>query len=228
MLRRAVVLNIQCTRTLRARARKGAGAAAQPEDLRQEVDNYLDAEARILADPQQADRLRTRLVDSLKVADDAGERWQQEWREGERAEHQERKAGWKDEPCCIATDEFAYCDCSNEISCNCDVQPDSVGDALKYIVGIACPLMVLVGVFLSWLYPITPEKEIEVMAGLEARRGGSQVFGSASVRASLRLSVPVPSITQRVSRRSLPADLSKGGTEALRERADSLPHPIRV
>eukprot|EP00756_Hemistasia_phaeocysticola_P064678 Hpha_TRINITY_DN7989_c0_g1::TRINITY_DN7989_c0_g1_i3::g.145994::m.145994 len=137
-------------------------------------------------------------------------------------------AGWKDEPCCIATDEFAYCDCSNEISCNCDVQPDSVGDALKYIVGIACPLMVLVGVFLSWLYPITPEKEIEVMAGLEARRGGSQVFGSASVRASLRLSVPVPSITQRVSRRSLPADLSKGGTEALRERADSLPHPIRV
>eukprot|EP01065_Artemidia_motanka_P020932 TRINITY_DN24960_c0_g1_i1.p1 TRINITY_DN24960_c0_g1~~TRINITY_DN24960_c0_g1_i1.p1 ORF type:complete len:1143 (+),score=291.85 TRINITY_DN24960_c0_g1_i1:53-3430(+) len=69
-------------------------ARAKPNaSVRERASQLLDAEARILADPQQADTLRTRLIDDLKIADDAGENWEQQWRQSQINEDEERTAG---------------------------------------------------------------------------------------------------------------------------------------
>eukprot|EP00756_Hemistasia_phaeocysticola_P007885 Hpha_TRINITY_DN14430_c0_g2::TRINITY_DN14430_c0_g2_i1::g.157492::m.157492 len=136
--------------------------------------------------------------------------------------------GWKDDPCCPAADGYDVCDCSNEDSCNCDVQPDSVGDALKYIVGVGGPVLVLIGVFLAYLYPITPEKEKEIALGLEARRDGRAVSGNAEMRASLRHSVASFNNTAHSRRATLPDDLFGGKMdtpESVRGRSTTLSLP---
>eukprot|EP01062_Namystynia_karyoxenos_P079534 TRINITY_DN8405_c0_g1_i1.p1 TRINITY_DN8405_c0_g1~~TRINITY_DN8405_c0_g1_i1.p1 ORF type:complete len:1201 (+),score=338.03 TRINITY_DN8405_c0_g1_i1:120-3722(+) len=88
-------LCFSCTARLAARQRSRVAAAAVGsggESVQSEAARLLDAEARALADPQQADRLRTNLVDQLQVSEDAGERWQEEWRDSERQQNAESRA----------------------------------------------------------------------------------------------------------------------------------------
>ena len=70
-------------------------------------------------------------------------------------------AGWE-EPCCVDAIADVPCDCSNLATCMCDVQPDSIGTALRIVVGIVGPALVLVGVIFIYLFPITPAREVEI------------------------------------------------------------------
>jgi len=137
--------------------------------------------------------------------------------------------GWKDDPCCPAAEGYEFCDCNDEASCNCDVQPAAVGDALQYIVGMGGPLLVLIGVFLAYLYPVDTEKEKEVALGLEARReAGNLGTGNAEMRASLRNSEPSYNHLLAASRRNtLPDELfGKSATpESIRARSTTLTLP---
>eukprot|EP01063_Lacrimia_lanifica_P013026 TRINITY_DN19694_c0_g1_i1.p1 TRINITY_DN19694_c0_g1~~TRINITY_DN19694_c0_g1_i1.p1 ORF type:complete len:1010 (+),score=321.82 TRINITY_DN19694_c0_g1_i1:55-3084(+) len=65
--------------------------------------DIVDDEHRALfGSAESADKFRTDLVDSLKIAEDAGERWQEQWQEYEhndhaaRAREQERLQAWQD------------------------------------------------------------------------------------------------------------------------------------
>eukprot|EP01062_Namystynia_karyoxenos_P066015 TRINITY_DN60039_c0_g1_i1.p1 TRINITY_DN60039_c0_g1~~TRINITY_DN60039_c0_g1_i1.p1 ORF type:complete len:641 (+),score=181.15 TRINITY_DN60039_c0_g1_i1:93-1925(+) len=106
-------------------------------------------------------------------------------------------AGWVNDPCCIAKPEApdGVCDCSQrDLTCECDVQPAAIGDALRIIVGIAGPLLIAVGIVLAWLYPLTPAREREVQVALAARRDAEGTSplkrqNTSELGASMRLSV---------------------------------------
>eukprot|EP01061_Rhynchopus_euleeides_P033530 TRINITY_DN5623_c0_g1_i2.p2 TRINITY_DN5623_c0_g1~~TRINITY_DN5623_c0_g1_i2.p2 ORF type:complete len:599 (+),score=237.66 TRINITY_DN5623_c0_g1_i2:37-1833(+) len=70
-------------------------------------------------------------------------------------------AGWLD-PCCIRADELIPCDCNIVETCLCRGQPDGVGNALRIVCGIAGPGLILIGILLAAMFPITPEREEEI------------------------------------------------------------------
>ncbi|KAJ9464130.1 putative glucitol transport protein GutA [Diplonema papillatum] len=78
-------------------------------------------------------------------------------------------AGWVD-PCCLPADGQDVCDCDIPASCNCDVQPESVGNALRLIVGVIGPGLIVVGVVFILMFPITPERESEIEEGMKQLR----------------------------------------------------------
>eukprot|EP01065_Artemidia_motanka_P006254 TRINITY_DN1306_c0_g2_i1.p1 TRINITY_DN1306_c0_g2~~TRINITY_DN1306_c0_g2_i1.p1 ORF type:complete len:619 (+),score=173.43 TRINITY_DN1306_c0_g2_i1:83-1858(+) len=145
-------------------------------------------------------------------------------------------AGWVDDPCCEALPDspIGICDCNQrDLTCNCEVQPDSVGDALRYVIGIGGPCLVLVGVGFAYFYPLDTDREIEIQMGLDARRGaggespGSPVTGEADFTASMRHSVPslLASARTNGTRRTMPADLSGSTVRPRDHRTLSLPSP---
>ena len=99
-------------------------------------------------------------------------------------------AGWED-PCCRANLAVAeICDCNNLDSCICG-QPDGVGTALRWVIGIVGPVLILVGVILLFMFPITPEREAEIRI-----EKASLLRDTNHKRQSARMSIADQGLTQ--------------------------------
>eukprot|EP01059_Diplonema_ambulator_P017171 TRINITY_DN2915_c0_g1_i1.p1 TRINITY_DN2915_c0_g1~~TRINITY_DN2915_c0_g1_i1.p1 ORF type:complete len:463 (+),score=112.72 TRINITY_DN2915_c0_g1_i1:36-1424(+) len=79
-------------------------------------------------------------------------------------------AGW-DDPCCTEAIEGERCDCNLPSTCLCEANKDnSVPDALRYVIGIAGPILIGIGVICAWMFPINAKRELEIAEQMDALR----------------------------------------------------------
>eukprot|EP01064_Diplonema_japonicum_P013993 TRINITY_DN2151_c6_g1_i1.p1 TRINITY_DN2151_c6_g1~~TRINITY_DN2151_c6_g1_i1.p1 ORF type:complete len:578 (+),score=142.46 TRINITY_DN2151_c6_g1_i1:40-1773(+) len=103
-------------------------------------------------------------------------------------------AGWED-PCCKNV-EGQICDCSNQnATCICDANTtNDVSDALKYVIGLAGPALICLGIVCAFMFPIDAKRELEIAEEMTAMRAvnpeeskrQSYVSNHVGLRASYR------------------------------------------